>query len=143
MTSETNDLPPLDQIEGSVAAEIVGHAYPTTFNAVRESLQLVWDRASGTRREYPSEFRTKPLSDELKAKKQEFDSTHVLVVPEWGGLKLPGQAWQYSRRRCLRWRKYGPCPFIPEPRKKARTPRNGKQASSRRPKQSAHDVNGS
>lgn len=38
------------------------------------------------------------LAKEVRAKEVAFDESHVLVVPEWGGVKWPKSAWTYSRR---------------------------------------------
>lgn len=121
VSHEPNDLPPLDWIPGKAAAELVGLSYPTTFNSTREALQLVWDRVTDTLRPYPSEYMTKPLTAEDREAKREFDANNVLVVPEWGGLKLPGQTWDYSRTRCLEWRQSGIDSRLPAVRRKRPT----------------------
>lgn len=81
-----------DAIDASEARSILGEA-PSTFEHRRRALELVLDRTTGARG-------TIPTFDDPKAERT-WRARACLIVPEWGGVKLPGAQWQYSRRRLL------------------------------------------
>lgn len=92
-----------DRIQAVDAAKL--HRLPlSSFNTSRRELQLVQDRASGRLLPYPDLTRDalgNQLSDaERRRREVEFDAKHILVVPEWGGIRYPRSSWTYSRRRC-------------------------------------------
>jgi hypothetical protein len=66
---------------------------PSTFEHRRRALELVLDRTTGARS-------TVPTFADAKAERA-WRARAGLIVPEWGGIKLPGAQWQYSRRRLL------------------------------------------
>lgn len=92
-----------DRIDAATAARIRGLAL-SSFNAARRSMQLVQDRASGRLSSYPDftrdEFGNRLDERERRRREVEFDAAHILVVPEWGGIRYPRSSWTYSRKRC-------------------------------------------
>ncbi|MDF1501329.1 hypothetical protein [Roseisolibacter sp. H3M3-2] len=81
-----------DAIDASEARTILGDA-PSTFEHRRRALELVLDRTTGARS-------TVPTFDDPRVERA-WRVRACLIVPEWGGVKLPGAQWQYSRRRML------------------------------------------
>ena len=81
-----------DAIDASDARAVLGDA-PSTFEHRRRALELVFDRTTGERS-------TVPTFEEPTAERA-WRARACLIVPEWGGIKLPGGQWQYSRRRLL------------------------------------------
>ena len=67
---------PVDQISGREAAEEVHLAWPGSFNRVRRRMQIAKYIPGGEK---------------------------IWTVPLWGGLKLPGCDWTYSRAECRRF----------------------------------------
>ena len=94
---------PADRIDAAAAAELLGIPL-SSFNASRREMQLVRDRSTGRLLPYP-DFGRDALGnvlndDERRRREKEFDARHLLVLPEWGGIRYPRCAWTYSRRRC-------------------------------------------
>ena len=81
-----------DAIDASDARAILGDA-PSTFEHRRRALELILDRTTGARS-------TVPTFEDPNAERAS-RARACLIVPEWGGIKLPGGQWQYSRRRLL------------------------------------------
>ena len=86
-----------DAVDASGACAILGEP-ESTFEYRRRTLELVLDRATGARRALPS-------FDDPKAERA-WRARACLIVPEWGGIKLPGGQWRYSRRRLVAFRDY-------------------------------------
>jgi hypothetical protein len=98
--------PPQDRarISGRELALLLDLEYPGQFNAARYRLQKVLDRKTHALADYPHEmFGTTGVTPreaaQKRAARKEFDASHVLVVPEWGGIKWPGTEWSYDRRK--------------------------------------------
>lgn len=92
-----------DRIDAAAAAGLLGIPL-SSFNASRREMQLVRDRSTGRLLPYP-DFDRDALGnalndDERRRREKEFDARHILVLPEWGGIRYPRSAWTYSRRRC-------------------------------------------
>lgn len=58
-------------------------------------MQKVWNRTEQISEPYPD----LDCADERQA----FNSGHILVVPEWGGVSHFGSDWVYSATKCRRW----------------------------------------
>lgn len=99
------------------AAELVGYAYPGKFNNVRKALQKVLT-PSGEHVPYPTfhagfdpiavfgdeyDPRVHKGLDPRRAEAM-YCSSRVLVVPAWGGIKVPGTEWVYDEALCATWR---------------------------------------
>lgn len=98
--SSSSNVPSDERIPCSAAYPILGLPSQQSFNHIRRQLQKVWDRDSGVLTPYPN-FDQQFPDDRIRANKErEFGDTHILVVPEWGGIKYPKGPWTYSRRRC-------------------------------------------
>lgn len=92
-TSYRDDRP--DRCKAKQAAGILSIPYPGSFNRRRRKLQRVWNR---------TEEATEPYPDlDTPEERDTFDSQHILVVPEWGGVSHFGGDWVYSVEKCRRW----------------------------------------
>ena len=99
VTATAGPLPD-ERISCTAAYPILGLLSQQSFNHIRRRLQRVWDRDSGVPTPYPDFERQFPDARTRAAREREFCDTHILVVPEWGGIKYPKGPWTYSRRRC-------------------------------------------
>ena len=113
-------------IRGRAAARLIGFGYPGPFNAARKTLERVLNRENGRVEPYPdfgagydarfafgAEYdpqRHKHLS--CKQAEALFRATAILVVPEWGGLRIPGTEWSYDAHLCATFR--ARCSMAPE-----------------------------
>ena len=65
-------------------------------------MQLVRDRATGRLLPYPDFSRdtlgNAATPEERRRREVDFDASHLLVMPEWGGIKYPKSSWTYSLR---------------------------------------------
>jgi hypothetical protein len=71
-------------------------------NHARRALQKYLDRETGRVLTYP-DFRTLRPGDSTERVRRcevEFDAVHILVVPEWGGIRYPRSAWTYDMDLC-------------------------------------------
>ena len=91
---------PDERVTCNAAYPILGLPSQQSFNHIRRRLQRVWDRDSGALTPYPDFERQYADGRVRAAREREFCDTHILVVPEWGGIKYPKGPWTYSRRRC-------------------------------------------
>jgi len=106
-----------DRCDPDQAAAIRGWQQGT-LNNKRRKLQMVYNRRTGRLEEYPSKETVHALykqagSPGLRPSRIDladswFQSSHWLVVPEWGGSKPPGSGWTYSRKKMKRLRDEGP-----------------------------------
>lgn len=98
---KTADAEPDERIDAARAAAIQGLPL-SSFNAARRSMQLVRDRATGRLLPYPDYSRdalgNAASPEERRRQEVDFDASHVLVVPEWGGIRYPKGSWTYSLR---------------------------------------------
>jgi hypothetical protein len=95
-----------DRIPAEVAYKILGFQSQQRFNHARQRLERVLDRATGVHTPVPNfkkQFARLP-PDDARRRKREFLDSHILILPEWGGIKWPASSWTYSRERCRRIR---------------------------------------
>jgi hypothetical protein len=84
-----------DAIDAATACAILGEPQ-SSFELRRRALEMVLDRATGARGPVP-DFPDKQTEREWRARA-------CLIVPEWGGIKLPFGRWVYSRAACIAFR---------------------------------------
>lgn len=112
--STTNES---DRCSSTEAAALL-HMKPGAFHNLRRRLQMVYDRTEQRVRDYPSEDTINALYRQAGSPEQRpsridlaaswYQSTHWLVLPEWGGSKPPHSSWTFSRTLLTRFRDEGP-----------------------------------
>ena len=89
------DAAPSDKVDAGIACTILGDPQ-STFEHRRGALELVLDRTTGLRAAVPQ-------FDNPQAEK-DWRARACLVVPEWGGIKVPYGKWWYSRAALTAYR---------------------------------------
>ncbi len=101
--------PDHDRCTGREAARIVGYPWPGPFNRARRALERIRVRRSDTTviEPYPSPDFFQALAGQWGCSpteaEQRWRRSQILVVPEWGGVCMPGTDWTYSRSASERW----------------------------------------
>lgn len=91
-----------ERITCNAAFPLLGFHSQQQFNHVRRQLERARNRDTGVLVAMPDfesiEERLGPA--ERSRREKEFLHGHILVVPEWGGIKWPSGSWTYSRKMC-------------------------------------------
>lgn len=113
-----DDLQPARTCGPRRAAELTGLGYPGQFNTARRRLERV-AISDGVTVAYP-DFSDgySPLAvwggaydssvhRDLSGQNAEglYRRTYTLLVPEWGGVRIPGTEWTYDEDLCAGWRR--------------------------------------
>jgi hypothetical protein len=91
-----------DVIDLSELVRLLGRP-KSTLTAQRRSMELVLDRVTLVVTPCP----VFALDAAGRAEEQAWREHTTLIVPEWGGCKMPHGEWTYSRRRVIAYRDRG------------------------------------
>jgi len=91
-----------ERITCNEAFPLLGFRRQQQFNHVRRRLERARNRDTGVLAAVPDfdAIESRHGAAERRRREGEFAATHILVVPEWGGIKWPSGSWTYSRRMC-------------------------------------------